>query len=102
MKLVQVVPVRIGRPSLGTLLEDTERRLRGTSTTFIRRRKRRWVHTKYPGWITWETSKSGLLVAEIRSHKHDSEWQLLQAFIGYLNRHLGKDVDSITILYYPE
>ena len=102
MKLVNVVPVRLGRPSLGTLLEETERRLRGTSTTLIRRSKRRWVHAKYPGWITWEQPKSGILIAEIRSKKHDSEWQLLQAFVGYLNRHLGEHVDSITILYYPD
>lgn len=102
MKLLSVVPVQLGRPNLGTLLDETERGLRGSSTTFIRRKKRHWVHAKYPGWITWDVSKGSLLTAQVRSKKLDSEWQLLQAFIGYLNRHLGEHIDSITILYYPE
>jgi len=102
MKLLSVVPVTLGRPDLGTLLEEAERGLRGSSTTFVRRKKRHWVHVRYSGWITWDVSKSSLLTAQIHSKKPDSEWQLLQAFIGYLNRHLGKHIDSITILFYPD
>jgi len=102
MKLLSVVPVSLGRPSLGTLLDQTERRLRHRATTFSRKGKHHWVHAKYPGWISWEVTKSGILMAEIRSKKTDSEWQRLQACVGYLNRHLGEAIDSITILYYPE
>lgn len=102
MKVVSVVPLHLQSPSLGTLLQETERRLRRKGTTLIRRGKRRWVHTKYPGWINWEVSKGGLLVAEVRSKKSDSEWQLLQSFIGYLDRHLGKHIGTISILYYPD
>jgi hypothetical protein len=102
MKVVSVVPLQLGKPTLGTLLDETERRLRGKGTTLIRHSKRRWVHTKYPGWISWEVSKGGMLVAEVRAKKGDAEWQLLQSFIGYLDRHLGKYVDSISILYYPD
>jgi hypothetical protein len=46
-------------------------------------------------------SKGGILVAEVLAKKSDAEWQLLQSFIGYLDRHLGDSVDSISILYYP-
>jgi Uma2 family endonuclease len=28
-----------------------------------------------------------------------TEWQLLQAFIGYLDRHLGEHIDMISIRY---
>lgn len=101
MKVVSVVPLDLRKPTLGTLLDQTERHLRGKGTTLIRRSKRRWVHTKYPGWISWEVSK-GMLVAEIRAKKSDAEWQLLQSFISYLDRHLGKYIDSISILYYPD
>ena len=38
---------------------------------------------------------------EVRAKKSDAEWQLLQSFIGYFDRHLGKYIDSIAILYYP-
>jgi len=102
MKLMSVVPLALGRPNLGTLLEQTERRLRGPRTTFIKQRKRRWIHAKYPGWITWDVPKNGIMIVEVRSKRPESEWQLLQAFIGYLNRHLGDSIDSISILYYPD
>lgn len=102
MKLLSIVPLRLGRPSLGTLLETTERRLRGTSTTFRRQKKRQWSHAKYGGRITWDVSKNGILEVEIRSPESGLETQLLQAFIGYLDRHLGDELDSITILYYPD
>ena len=49
MKVVSVVPLQLGKPTLGALLDETERRLRGKGTTLIRHSKRRWVHTKYPG-----------------------------------------------------
>jgi hypothetical protein len=29
----------------------------------------------------------------------DAEWQLLQAFIGYVDRHIGKHIQSISIIY---
>jgi hypothetical protein len=31
--------------------------------------------------------------------KPNSEWQLLQSFVGYLDRHLGEYIESITITY---
>ena len=102
MKVISVVPLDLRKPTLGTLLDQTERRLRGKGTTLIRRGTRRWVHAKYPGWITWQVSKGGMLVAEVRAKKADAEWQLLQSFVGYLDRHLGAYIDSISILYYPD
>jgi len=100
VKVVTVVPKSLAKPTLGTLLEQTERRLRGTSTTFLRRRSRRWTHVKYPGWITWDVSRSGVLSVQVQSKKLEEEWKLLQAFVGYLDRHLGAEIDSISILYF--
>lgn len=102
MKLVSVVPIENDKPTLGTLLIETERRLRRRGTTLLRHGKRRFVHAKYPGWITWDLTKGGILVAEIRSKKGESEWQLLQSFVGYLDRHLGEYIDTISIRYYHE
>ncbi len=101
MKSVTVVPLKNERPTLGTLLDQTERRLRGKGTTFLRAGKHRWKHAKYPGWITWDQSKGGILVAEVKSKRPGSEWQLLQSFIGYLDRHIGEYLDAISIRYYP-
>ena len=101
MKVVSVVPLDQLRPTLGTLLDETERRLRGKGTTLIRQGKRRWVHAKYPGWISWEVAKGGMLVAEIRSKKTDAEWQLLQAFMATFIA-IWAIHRQISILYYPD
>lgn len=99
MKIVQVVP-KVDAPSkLKTLLKATERELRGPHTTFQRVREGRWKHVKYPGWVQWDQAPGNLLVAEVHTRVRDHEWQLLQAFIGYLDRHLGESIESVAIYY---
>lgn len=99
MKILQIVPKPDSDESLKALLKRTERQLRGGATAFVRRREGRWVHVKHPGWITWDETKGGILVAEIHTRVDDHEWQLLQSFIGYLDRHLGDHIETITITY---
>lgn len=97
MKIVQVVPKSGTDTKLKTLLKNKARELRGTTTAFHRVREGQWKHVKYPGRIIWDETRGGLLVAEIQPKKEESDWQLLQAFIGYLDRHLGESIESISI-----
>jgi hypothetical protein len=99
MKILQVVPKPGTKAKLKTLLKAAERSLRGPHTTFHREREGRWKHVKYPGWIQWDAAPGNLLVAEIHTKVKDHEWQILEAFIGYLDRHLGEAIDSISIHY---
>jgi hypothetical protein len=99
MKILQVVPCRNNRAKLKSLMIQKERDLRGRGTTFVRQRAGRWQHTKHPGWINWDEASGGILVAEVQSRAEDSEWQLLQAFVGYLDRHFSDHIESITITY---
>lgn len=99
MKVLQVVPRIKAKKKLKTLLNEKERELRGPRTTFVRQRAGRWTHTRYPGWITWNESVGGILLAEVQSKKVESEWQLLTAFIGYLDRHFADSIESLTIIY---
>lgn len=99
MKILQVIPKRNSKTKLKTLLNEKERELRGGRTTFFRQRAGRWQHKTYYGWIKWDQAGGGVLVAEVRSKVPETEWQLLQAFVGYLDRHLGKNIESITITY---
>ena len=99
MKVVCVIPRSDSKESLKSLLKKKERALRGTSTAFSRSREGRWVHVKYPGWINWDEGMGGILLAEIHTKIEGTEWQLLQAFVGYLDRHLGDNIDSITVTY---
>jgi hypothetical protein len=99
MKILQVVPKPGINSKLKTILKATERTLRGPHTTFRRVREGRWKHVKYPGWIQWDQAAGGLLVAEIQSKVKDHEWQVMDAFIGYLDRHLGEQIESISVYY---
>ena len=99
MKIQQVVPRRDLDGRLTSLLNAKERELRGSRTTFYRKKPGRWGHKNYSGWITWTEAKGGILVAEIQSRAGDTEWQLLQAFVGYLGRHFSDSIESITITY---
>ena len=99
MKILQVMPRSEAKTNLKALLKAKERELRGGTTTFVRQREGRWKHKKHAGWITWDQSKSGVLVAEVRTQDQASESQLLQAFVGYLDRHFAKHIESISITY---
>ena len=90
---------RAGPDKRKTVLKTTERTLRGPHTTFRRVREGRWKPVKYPGWVQWDQAAGGFLVAEAQSKVKDYEWQLLQALVGYLDRHLGEHIESITIYY---
>jgi hypothetical protein len=98
MKILQVVPKPGTKTKLKSLLKITERDLRGPHTTF-HIGEGQWKHVKYPGWIRWEETLGGSLVAEIQTKAKDHEWQMLQAFVGYLDRHLGEQIESISIYY---
>jgi hypothetical protein len=98
MKIVQVVPITGIETKLKTLLNNKEKELRHRPTAFSRTRNR-WRHVKHSGWINIEETKGGFLVAEVQTKVEGSEWQLLQSFIGYLDRHLGENIESISIFY---
>jgi len=99
MKILQVVPRSDTRARLKTLLKSSERHLRNGHTTFRRIKEGHWKHAKYPGWVQWDEAPGNLLVATIHTKVKDHEWQMLQAFIGYIDRHLGEQVDSISVHY---
>jgi len=99
VKILQVVPRADCDESLKALLKAKERALRGGTTAFRRRREGRWQHVKHPGWIRWDETMGGILVAEIHPRGEGPDWQLLQSFVGYLDRHLGEYIESISITY---
>jgi hypothetical protein len=99
MKILQVIPRANKNVKLKALLKTTERELRGGTTTFVRQKEGRWKHKRYPGWINWDETQGGVLVAEVKTVDPKAEWQLLQAFIGYLDRHLSDHIESVSITY---
>ena len=98
MKILQVVPRSDSEESLKSLMKAKERALRGGTTAFRRHAEGRWRHVKYQGWIKWEEVMGGIIVAEIRA-RDENDWQLMQSFVGYLDRHFRDYIESITITY---
>jgi len=99
MKVLQVVPKTGIKLSLKSQLKAKERELRSGPTAFRRKKEGKWVHVKYPGWISWDEAPGGLVIAEIHPGKDGSDWQLLRAFVGYVDRHLGDHLESMSIFY---
>lgn len=99
MRILQVVAKPEVKTRLKTALKSTERSLRGPHTTFRRISEGHWGHVKYPGWVKWGDAPGNLLVAEIQTKVKDHEWQMMQAFVGYLDRHLGEKIESISVHY---
>lgn len=99
MKIVQVVPKAKLNGKLKTLLKQTELGLRGTNTTLYRYSEGQWRHKKFRGKIKWDGGIGGIILAEVSSNDDEFERKLLESFIGYLNRHLGKHVENISITY---
>ena len=67
-----------------------------------RRGNDKWVHKSYPGWIRFERSLGGTLIALVSSKQESDEWRLLNSFIGFLHRHFREEIGSILLTYGPE
>ena len=101
MKIVQVVPRQGTDANFKAMLKETERPTSVARTPRSAACGRASGSTsEYPGWISSGTRPpGGLLLAENQTKLRDHEWQLLHAFIGYLDRHLGDQIDSIAVNY---
>lgn len=99
MKLVQITPLD-RKPLYGAMVkkEAEIRKVRagafsrvGTKTA----NKAKWKHVRFKGWITLERGRSEVVTAKVRS----PDWQLLAAFVGWVDRHFGDQVEAVTIQF---
>jgi hypothetical protein len=103
MKVIQIVPQE-GLALYATLVKkeaELRKKHRGTfyRTAGKKRNSSRWRHRAYRGWMNLERGLSEVVLAEIHSPAPDQEWQLLSAFLGFIDRHFGKRILAITIHY---
>jgi hypothetical protein len=104
MKQLQIVPLK-GKRLLGAMVKkqaDIRRSGRGTFSRVGARRARaaRWSHVRYKGAIKLKEASDAVDV-EIRSPEQGDEARLLSSFLGWLDRHFGDEVSSVTIHYHP-
>jgi hypothetical protein len=79
---------------------DIRRSGRGTFSRVGARRQSaaRWSHLRYKGAIKLKEGMDSVDV-EIRSPEKGDEARLLSSFLGWLDRHFGDQVSSVTIHY---
>lgn len=101
MKLIQANPIRDAEESIYTALNAKERVLRnsGYATSFKKEGKNKWKHVKHKGWVVVTKAEEGILFAKVKSMGASQEDKIFEAFIGYLTRHCGHLIDTLTIYY---
>jgi hypothetical protein len=99
MKLVQITPLDRKRLYGGMVKKEAEIRKKRAGAFYRvgtrKRDKTRWRHAKFKGWIDVERGRFEVVTAKVNS----LDWQLLAAFVGWVDRHFGDQVLSVNIQY---
>lgn len=64
-----------------------------------KRNEEKWGHASKHGWIRFQGCLGKVVVATIQARDDAEEWQLLNSFIGFLDRHFRSSIASILISY---
>jgi hypothetical protein len=103
MKLLQIISRDGTRLYAAMIRKQAEIRRNGRGT-FVRARARkrnaaRWTHVRYKGSISFEPGPSKAVEVAVQSPDRGDETRLLSSFLGWLDRHFGKQLLSIKIEY---
>ena len=103
MKVVEITPRRRNQ-LYGALVAkeaDIRRRGRGTYVPVGRRSKKaaRWKHKKYRGSVALARGAEEVVTAKVRASTPEDERRLLASFLGFVDRHSGAHVATVTIHY---
>jgi len=72
----------------------------GREVELHRKGRAKWAHQKHPGWVKLARGMGGVVLAEIRTKADpDQEWQLFQAFLGFLDRNFRENLAAINIQF---
>jgi len=103
MKIVEVTPRKKSALYAGLVKREAAIRRNGRGT-FSRRGPARastavWNHKRFKGSVNLRREAAELVSAKIRSPTPEDEGKLLKAFLGFVDRHFGDQVATITIHY---
>ena len=103
MKTLRIEP-RGGKSLYGAMLTKQAEIRRGGRGTFSRAGARRanaakWTHVRYRGSIDLRRGEADAVNAKIKSPDRGDEARLLSSFLGWLDRHFGRQISSVNIQY---
>lgn len=103
MKLLDIVPRR-GAGLYGAMVKKQAEIHQNGRGTFVRGRSRtrnaaHWTHLRYKGSLDFKRGEEEAVSVRIKSSDHGDEARLLSSFLGWLDRHFGKQISSVNIQY---
>lgn len=103
MKSLQIVP-RDGSSLYGAMVRKQAEIHKNGRGTFVRGRSKtrsaaHWTHLRYKGSIDLRPGEAAAVSARIRSSDRGDEARLLSSFLGWIDRHFGKQISSVNIEY---
>jgi hypothetical protein len=103
MKLVEIIPLNRARLYGALVAKEAAIRSGGRGTYMRVGRKAqgsaRWKHRMYKGTVALARGSSEVVTAKVRASTAEDERKLLSSFLGFVDRHSGDQVDTITIRY---
>jgi len=103
MKVVEIVPRQRTQLYRALVAKEATIRKNGRGTYVRSGRKThdsaRWKHKKYRGSVLLKRNPSEVVTAKVRAATADDERKLLSSFLGFVDRHSGDRVATITIHY---
>jgi hypothetical protein len=103
MKIVEIVP-RARARLYGTLVAKEAAIRKSGRGTYVRVGRKtqaaaRWKHKKFKGTLELKRGTSEAVTAKVRATTPEDERKLLSSFLGFVDRHAGDQVTTITIHY---
>jgi hypothetical protein len=104
MKIVEITPRRKSALYSGLIKREADIR-KGGRGTFARKGPKRagaatWNHKRFKGSVSLTREDEELVRARVSSRTAEDEGGLLKAFLGFVDRHFGSQVVTITIHYH--
>ena len=104
MKIVEIVP-RARARLYGTLVAKAAAIRKSGRGTYVRVGRKsqhaaRWKHKKFKGTLQLSRGASEAVTAKVRAATPEDERKLLSSFLGFVDRHAGDQVTTITIRYH--
>src|SRR5262245_43121016 len=104
MTLVAILPSALALLD-GTLVYKEAAIRKGGRGTYVRVGRKsqnaaRWKHKKFKGSLQLNRGASEAVTAKVRAATPEDERKLLSSFLGFVDRHAGDQVTTITIHYH--
>jgi hypothetical protein len=103
MKIVEITPRKKSPLYSGLVKREADIRKNGRGTFSrkgpVRAGTATWNHKRFKGSVSLKREDAELVTAKVRSRTTEDEGGLLKAFLGFVDRHFGDKVATITIHY---